>query len=108
MMSSALPLATPSFSGMSRSTTSASSLRPASIAISPPMLPAPITAIFLRCAITFILIDYRRESPRADFLLHVLDDFSAELRALHLRRAFHQTVEVVRNRLGADRAVEAL
>ena len=44
--SSALPLATPSFSGMSNRTTSPSSLRATSEASSPPMLPAPMSAIF--------------------------------------------------------------
>src|ERR1051325_5310383 len=39
--------------------------------------------------------------------LHVGNDVIAELRALDLRRAFHQTREVVGHALGRDRAVEA-
>src|SRR5215218_10920576 len=47
-MSSALPLATPSRSGMSNRTTSPSCFWPASSARVPPICPAPISAIFLR------------------------------------------------------------
>src|SRR5437016_4538218 len=47
-MSSALPLAMPSASGMSNRTMSPNSFWPASSASVPPICPAPISAIFLR------------------------------------------------------------
>src|SRR5579864_7395896 len=60
-MSSALPCGTPSTT--SNSTTSPSSLRPASSASVPPIWPAPISAILLR-AMAFLLRAGRRASYR--------------------------------------------
>src|SRR4029079_4792684 len=84
--SSAFPFATPSFSGMSNSTTSPSSWRAHSAARSPPMLPAPIRAIlFLR--------DIRNSSLRVE--LEVVDDRVAEGRTRDFFGAFHQARKIV-------------
>src|SRR3569623_743068 len=94
--SSALPLARPSFSGMSNSTTSPSSLRATRAASSPPMFPAPIKAIFLR---DMLGAPFGEVAVRE---LQILDDGVAERRARHLGRALHQPREVVRDALLRD------
>src|SRR6266542_3670295 len=97
--SRALPLAKFSFGGMSKSTTSPSCFSQARFASSPPMLPAPMRAIFFRVVIS--------NSPGVGRLAHVPDDGRSELAALHFFRAVHETREVVRHRARGDRAVHS-
>src|SRR5262252_4500294 len=94
--SRALPLAKFSLAAMSNNTTSPSCLAQRRFASSPPMFPAPMSAIFFRVAMA--------KSP----LFHVLDDGVAELAAFHFFGALHEPRKVVGHRLVADGAVHAL
>src|ERR1022692_4833033 len=93
--SSALPLARPSFSGMSNSTTSPSSLRAQSAASSPPMLPAPMRAILFLRGMRGLLVDRVYE-------LQIGDDRVAEGRAGDFLRAVHLAGEIVGDGLLRD------
>src|SRR6266542_4184509 len=80
---------------------------PHSSAIVPPICPAPMSAIFLREAMSFS--PFERGASR----LHVLDDLVAELGALHLCRVgdallLHEPREVVGDPVRGDGAVHPL
>src|SRR4026209_2231667 len=101
-MSSAFPCGMPS-----TTSNSATSPRPFSAhrcASVPPIIPAPMSAIFLRAMGASQTEIRRRVQPRG---LHVIDDGLPELGALHELRALHEAVEVVGHGLRADRALHA-
>src|SRR5262245_39392751 len=99
--SSAFPCGMPSMT--SKSATSPSPFSAQRCASVPPIIPAPMSAIFFRAMGASQTENRRGTQPR----LHFADDRLPELGALHERRALHETMEVVRDRLGRDRALHA-
>src|SRR5688572_16493891 len=92
MTSRALPFVMPLVAGMSNSTTSPSCFCAHCSASCPPMLPAPMRAIFLRAIVRLSCRSLHRSRSRGS---HLLDDGVAELGAAHLAGALHQPREVV-------------
>src|SRR5215471_1743869 len=95
--SRALPLAKFSLAGMSNNTTSPSCLAQRRFASSPPMFPAPMSAIFFRVMAMAL-------AP----LRHILNDGVTELAAFDFFGSLHEPRKIVGHRLGADGAVHAL
>src|ERR1051325_877682 len=83
-------------------TTSASRLSATPRATVAPTLPAPPTTV------TFRFIPSPSKRVENSSTLHMIDDGVPELRGLQLFRAVHQPREIVRDRLGANRAVHPL
>src|SRR5262245_38588698 len=99
--SSAFPWGKPSIT--SNSTTSPNPLSKARWAIDPPILPAPINAIFF-LAITSPINCHSTLVTR--HWLHVSDNSVAEAGTAHELCAFHQPLEIVRHGLFADSTLQ--
>src|SRR4051812_4853860 len=91
---------------MSITTTSASRFSATPRATVAPTFPAPPTTVTLRFISAPSHAGVATRLARRSS--HMFDDVVAELRRLQLRRAVHQSREVVRDALGADRAFHAL
>src|SRR5881628_2465650 len=91
--SSAFPCGSPSMT--SNMTTSPSPFNSAKWAIEPPMLPAPIKAIFLRA----IVLPFPS--------LHIGDNRVAESRAANEFGAGHEALEIISHGLGVDGTLDA-
>src|SRR5687768_12165244 len=99
-ISSALPLVGFSSCGMSSRTTSPSSFCASINAVVAPVNPAPMTVILLRLIAMKSYLQWIS-------LTHIFNDQFAEFRAFHFGCAFHQTCEVVCDRLVMNRLFHA-